>query len=73
MEIIKRWLSDDIGITLEGSGDRIERDFANGYNFAKVRCGTAAATCLRAFPSKQEEKAPHYNVYVDKIWLLFGA
>jgi hypothetical protein len=36
MEIIKRWLNDDIGVVFEGNGDRLEREFANGYNFAKV-------------------------------------
>uniref|UniRef100_A0A7S1DS89 Calponin-homology (CH) domain-containing protein n=1 Tax=Hemiselmis andersenii TaxID=464988 RepID=A0A7S1DS89_HEMAN len=36
MEIIKRWLSDDIGVTIDPSDGGIERDFANGFAFALV-------------------------------------
>jgi hypothetical protein len=36
MEIIKRWLSDEIGVTSSNGEGHFERDFANGFNFGMV-------------------------------------
>jgi hypothetical protein len=36
MEIIKRWLSDEIGVPSSNGEGHFERDFANGFNFGMV-------------------------------------
>lgn len=36
MEIIKRWLADEIGVPSSNGEGHFERDFANGFNFGMV-------------------------------------
>lgn len=37
MEIIKRWLTDEVGVPSSSNEGGVERSFANGYNFGLVR------------------------------------